>query len=446
MDEEKGISFAEILKVIFKKIWWAVGVTAVFTLAFVLVVQFWLNYKTQVYVIKFDMYFPGMESGVYPNGTTYRLYDLVSEDVLLEIQSNSNGALDSIDISKMCDNDGISIESVSHSEESGVRSDEYYFITISKQYVGNAKLAAQLVKAIANYPLVYTKRSLEKLNYDSYLLNYENGNYVDYDGKINYLIEQKDYLLEMYDALILATNADYTVEYENSQGEVSSLTLSQYRSVCSMVLNDAQVFELQSELAAERYHYDADSYVAIAANRKSVLNTQKGYLVNQRNQLIAERDALCNTIVGAGGSGTIILELESYNNRIIELGTQINEIEVELAEIDKNLAALANDNSAKEEAFNAKLDSYYAQLQEQTRTFKNIRMNVYDEEAYVRIMTNKVEAEGGMNIVLAAVVGAVVGFLSAGIVICIIDVPKYLKEREGRATANGADVREEDKS
>ncbi|MGN0813908.1 MAG: hypothetical protein ACI4MH_01595 [Candidatus Coproplasma sp.] len=438
--EEKSISIGEIIKVIFKKVWWVVGVTAAFMLVFVLVVQLWYNHNSQEYKLSYNMYFPGMSSGTYPDGTTYRMYDLVSEDVLLDIQQNSNGELDSVDISKMVANDGISIErvTIAADESKNIQADEYITVSVSTKYFKDADQAAVLLKAIANYPINYTKTSLENLTYDANLRYYENEYYVDYEGKIDYLTAQRNYLLGMYDSLIGATNSDYNVSYVNSLGAITTETLAQYRSICAMVLNDVQLSELKSELSAERYQYDAERYISIANNQKTVLNTERGYLVTEKNQLTTERDALYNSIVSSGGSvTTIIIELESYNNRIIELTSEINKIDVQLAEIDKNLAAIENIDSEKEAAFNAKLDTYYTQLQEQTKIFKTVRMNVYDEEAYVRIRTNKIVAEGGLNIILAALIGAILGFVAVCVVICIIDVPKYLKERDG-VSAEGA--------
>ena len=66
-NEENGVSISEIFKVIFKRVWWVVGVTLAFLLLFVLVVQFWLNRQQQTYTVTYTIDFPGIEEGVYPD-------------------------------------------------------------------------------------------------------------------------------------------------------------------------------------------------------------------------------------------------------------------------------------------------------------------------------------------------------------------------------------------
>jgi tetrahydromethanopterin S-methyltransferase subunit F len=92
--------------------------------------------------------------------------------------------------------------------------------------------------------------------------------------------------------------------------------------------------------------------------------------------------------------------------------------------------------------FNATLDAYYNQLLEQATVIKNVRIAVYSEKTEVVYKTNTISLEGGMNIIVAAVIGLVVGFIIAGVIICSLDMPKYLKERKEKEMAKSQPEKE----
>lgn len=77
------------------------------------------------------------------------------------------------------------------------------------------------------------------------------------------------------------------------------------------------------------------------------------------------------------------------------------------------------------------LDHYRDLLSGTTEQFRTVYRNYFEEMCDVTFASNIIEAEGGINIILAAIIGAVIGFIVVSVVICIIDLPKYIKARDG---------------
>ena len=59
----------DILKVIFKRIWWVLGATAACLLIVVLVTQLWYNKRQQFYSVSYEIVYPDSTSGKYPDGS-----------------------------------------------------------------------------------------------------------------------------------------------------------------------------------------------------------------------------------------------------------------------------------------------------------------------------------------------------------------------------------------
>ena len=79
-----------------------------------------------------------------------------------------------------------------------------------------------------------------------------------------------------------------------------------------------------------------------------------------------------------------------------------------------------------------------------TSTFRTVSESYYDAMCDISYASNVITAQGGLNIVLAALIGAVLGFIVVSIVICIIDMPKYIRQRDAAIAAAQAEENKED--
>ena len=91
--------------------------------------------------------------------------------------------------------------------------------------------------------------------------------------------------------------------------------------------------------------------------------------------------------------------------------------------------------------FTSRLNACRNLLASVTSTYKAVYSNYFDSISGVVYTTNKLTAQGGINVFAAAIAGAVVGAILAGIGICIKDLPSYMRQRrDDAASENNQDV------
>ena len=79
MEETEGISFLEICRIIYKKIWIVVAVTI--ALGVICAGAFWIKNKADAkYEFSFGLDFPGYEEGTYPDASAFNYKDIISEE------------------------------------------------------------------------------------------------------------------------------------------------------------------------------------------------------------------------------------------------------------------------------------------------------------------------------------------------------------------------------
>ena len=107
--EEQGIT----LGVIFKRIWKAklvLGITGVTTCAVALLgVHFVYSKPSREYISEAKLSFEGIDTDKYPNGTNFYYQSIISYENLVKVKDSSSEYAD-IDVDKIVDKDGISIE------------------------------------------------------------------------------------------------------------------------------------------------------------------------------------------------------------------------------------------------------------------------------------------------------------------------------------------------
>lgn len=427
-EEEKGISIGEIFKIIFKRIWWVVAVTAAVMIAFVCVVQFWYNANEQSYSASFDIRLPsykenpdGTISEEYPDGTVLK----VSDSVLLEnlqliknetfvAESQRTGKFSNIDIEKMVNEDDVEF-----SREIKAMEDETYeynyTVKISKKYFKNSTQAVDFVKSVAEFSVNNAKRIVNSMNYSERLARYDR--YPTYEEKIEALIEQKEYLVETYKDL-----------KELYSGEYVPAGLNSAKSLDDYILDLTDVFDLrqqeavQSTVNANYYVYDTETYLKTADENIASLRVKIKENEKRIAAQVAERDKLTanGSIQETTEFDKIIADLTDKNAVMLN---EIEKIEKTKSEIEKYIA------DGSKVKFDERLNEIRAQLEEATQTLKAVNIATYNEKAQAIYVNNKVVVDGGMNIILAAVIGAVLGFVIVSVVVLIIDLPKYKRAK-----------------
>jgi hypothetical protein len=403
MEEERGVSLKEIFSVIFKRVWWLVGAIAACVLIFVLVVQFYYNPSKRTYTVDYNIEYPNSVSGQYPDGTAFRLSDLTTLKTLEYIKSTDESFAD-IDVSKMIEEDDISISQVTDSTTNETNIE----LSVKVKYFSNKEQAQKFIKAIAEFPIEYVKTLVDTSEYYANLTAFSAAR--SYDSQITMLESQLSYVDQMYASLVNLYGQYYTV---------NGKSLSVYRLELNNVFSSEDLLQLNSELTNGRYVKDADKYLEGAQAEIDAYNKQISYNNKRIEALREERDKISDSQS----------DVETFNKAILDLVTANSDLQQKIDIINERVASINSADKSAQTAFEAKLESYVSALKTATDTFKDVRIAVYEEKSVTIYNTNKIEASGGLNIILAAVIGAVVGFVVAGVVICIIDMPKYLKKR-----------------
>ena len=427
--EEYGITLGEICRIIFRRVWWVIGVTAAFLLITVLLVQFWYNPNNRQYTVSYNIRFPDSSSGLYPDGTPLRVTDSVLLGSLTEIKSGtySEGEenapdFSDIDIEDMVENDAISLTAVTtEASDSGEAGWSGYRLTVSYKYFKDSAQAVAFIKKIAEYPIDKAQYIVENALYNYNLTQYDVG--TTYEAKIAALINQKNYVMSIYDFI------------KNNYGETyrplgaSDKTITDYINEASTIFDSRIQSAYYNTVTANYYVWDTETYkltanASIEATRIEIANNEA--IVSALEEKIAELDK----------SGTAFDQIEAYHEKIASYVERNTQLETSIKTTEETLAKIEiyeSDPQAVEDKaeFDAQLDSTRAQLATLTETAKSLRIATYQNESMVLYVNNTIETEGGINILVAAVVGAVLGFIIVSVVILIKDMPEYKRRKYG---------------
>ncbi len=444
--EENVISIGEIFKVIFRRVWWVVGVTAAFLLIFVMVAQFWYNKNNQTYSVNYEMYFPGMNEGYYPDGTQYRLDSVVSVETLVKIR-NSNEEFDNIDVEQMVQNDEISITKVAVTAEdssTGV-AQSYFTLNVSAKYFKNSDQAAAFIREVAAYPVNYALEVVQTLSHDDNLKIYD-ANYTDtFKKKIDQLTGQSNYLVDGYKDIANVVGSLYIV---------NGKTIAEYQKEVAAIFDETEVERIRLQIQTKKYDeedfIEYGKFVENSNNKIELYNKQ----IQLNNKIVSAVEIKLDELLeklNAMGQTIIAADVAEYINTIANYQDQ----NARLQDAIDILNELINDKSQEEvqqdiNAILLSLDSYKEQLNEATTVYANVYKQFYNETCVVSFRSNKIAATGGINIILAALIGAVIGFVVVSIVIYIIDMPKYRRNKaamlEGAQSDTEAELPEKDES
>lgn len=426
-NEEKGVSVAEIFKVIFRRVWWVVGVTVACLLAFVLVIQFWYNRENQTYSVNYTIYFPGIETGTYPDGTPFRYSNVVSGEALKSVAA-SDELLSDLDVDGMVRADDIHISPLTVTSDSGVETvvDRSYTLSVKVKYFKSGEQAVAFLRAVTEYPLTRAKEIISGTASEGYIDIYNGAG--TFEDKIQALADQRDYLVEAYDDMISSVSAEYVVD---------GRTLSDYRLKVSAAFSADDEDYLLSRLSTGNYVLDYERFSETAEAQLSSLTQQKANNQARIEALREERDAA----LSAGNA----VSVESFNAIIARLVNANVDIEQEMAEINGKLEWI--ESAGRDEdiaAFTAELDACRDALVGQIEVFKAVSEKYYDAMCDITYSNNTISPEGGINIILAAAIGAVLGFIIVSVIICIVDMPGYLKRRNAAQSGECLPGREDE--
>ena len=203
--EEQGITFGEI----FKRIWKAklvLGITGVTTCAVALLgVHFAYSKPSREYVSEAKLSFAGINNDKYPDGTNFYYQSIISYENLVKVKDSSSEYAD-IDVDKIVDKDGISIEQkekttyAANGQEMTDLMKDTFILKVKSSYFSSDTQAKHFVNDLFSQPLEVASNYYTNITYDYNLKIFDVQN--TYESQISLINSQKDLLINGYNGLI----------------------------------------------------------------------------------------------------------------------------------------------------------------------------------------------------------------------------------------------------
>lgn len=413
-ENENGISLGEIFKVIFRRKWILLGVSVVCALLMG-IFSFVANKSDKVYQIKLKIDSPAIEGSLYPDGTSFTYKDLVSYDNLQSVKE-SNEKFADINIDTLFYQDGITVKTEYRSMRDETAEDQptgYYIFTTNSKYFKSYSVTVDYVKSVAESAVSYIEKSTLSLDHSVNLALYANAE--TYSEKISYLEAQKNYLRNGYNKFVQLYGEQYAV---------NGKTLASYIGELESSFSAYNIDNLKQELENKYYALEEEKQVY-----KQMSEIWLKDLTDEKADNASKIESLSAYLMELlQASSAQNIELDSLNEQIVALTVRQVDIEREMTEINNKLNALDTQDTAE---FDAKLAKHYSALDAQTEIFGDVYVKTNSEKSRVVYDTNSLQnISENKNVVLYAIVGLIGGFVVAAIVILIVDLPKYIKNRK----------------
>lgn len=417
-NNEEGISLFQVIKVMLGRKIILACVTAGVALVAVLAILFGYNNMSQTYSATYTYSNPTITSGEYADGSAFNYRALATEAVLKSVKE-SDSSFSSIDISKMIDEDGISITgNITYDTEGKNVLSSDYTITIKKKMFKNQKQAKSFIKALSEYPVDVNTSIVSKMTNDYYLTSYEDS-YM-YENMAQYLNLQYEYLTSGYEELI-ETYGDKIL----SNGMSVSASLNKLTSYFTENSIEALESELKDNIYVRNYDATKDEYESKYEHYCALYASN-----NNKIDVLEEK---VNSILTAAGSSSV--DVSAYTDLIVEYTVENMEYSEYIKyygnvlgkfdTTDPNYIEKATD--LENAAFELKIQSYYSKLLEYTKTYTDVLKEVINSNDSVYFNKSSIITQnGGLSTIMALAVSLVFGFVVACCTNLIIDRKKLV--------------------
>ena len=423
-EEKEGISIGDI----FKKIWHAkitLGVSFVVILVLgVFGIHYLYTKPNQIYTGSVTYQFKGSTEGLYPNGTTFD-YRTMIEPEQLETIKNSKEEYANIDIDKMLEKNAISVSLLTgqatneNGETVTVDLPNYVSIQCSASYFDNETQAKNFLKDVLDAPNYHANSLYDAIDFESNLTLANVS--LTYEDQIDYLILQRDLVIENYEELSSVFGRNAYTDKNNT-------------STITQTLTSIKSFFTTNNLS---------SLQTLATNEQYVKSKQEGeitQLTNELNRLVAEYNSNSNQINNlqtewdkiTNSGSTIISSPNDFLTAIYELTTANSKLYDRIETLSQKLGYTLSTSSGKlvlnknegeqtyKEAtpeFKTQLNTITTNLTAYTEQLQLTTEYLYTNYAKpIYTLTSVVEISGGLNIIL----NGAISFVVAAILACVI--------------------------
>lgn len=417
--EDDGISLTELFHIIFKRKWILLGITAFIFIVSIICSKFIINRNKEYYTVTFSLDYPESSNDKYPDGTSFNYRKIISFDNLIATKALDQG-FNSIDIDSLYDTNSIKITEVTKNDAPTGE----YIIGAKAKYFSSKKIAKKFLSELTNIPIDKVNEIISQMDYDSNLSSYKKS--MVYDSQINYLIAQKDFILNGYNNLINYYSSGLMI-YSLKDSEGKTKTVKEYLAEFTIYFDNNDIDSLKSELEVNGYVKDETYLETIVLQRDALIKEKK----ENENKIEALTLQLKNLVNDVYSGSSLNPSYEAFNTQIADLTTRNVELDSQIELLNKYINESSSISAVDKASFEAKLENYYKALEEFTTTYKNVMQAAYSENSMVDYNDNSIIIlEGSVKTAYVAILGLVGGFVVASCIILIMDLPKYKKNNK----------------
>ncbi len=417
-ETENGLTLGEICRIVFKRIWYVLGASALVTIVAVLLIALVMNPRKVTYRGDFQVIYPLSEAQKYPNGAPFLYHDILSNASLKEIVA-ADEDLKGLDVDKLLREEAVTF--VAEMDEETKLYTGKYSLYLKGRYFSDYAKASRFASAISQ---TFVERINDSAQSVSYLVDVAVFDAMPFEKQLQSLADQKSKLLGEVDKWSALYHETY---------RVNGKTLKNIRAEIETVYGDVTKKTIETEL--ERCGYVAVSDIA---KRKSEIQEEISY-----NDL--QMKALEEAIKTMGGgidaptTPQAALMLAAQDDTSGSTGDDPNKWVINIQSVSdllQNYSKFVTRNEqlkyqltqlteANITEFSASVKKQFNLISEKAEMLAEVSAQIYRDNSRVFANQEELRRDGETNVVFVAIAAFVLVFFLAALAVFMLDAPKY---------------------
>ena len=405
ISQNDGLSLLDIIKLIWKRKILVGIITLIVLIISLLLILFWYNPNNATYQSDFELTFSGSDQDIYPTGKKFNYRDIVSLDRLNKIKQSNSKYID-----KLYDENNIRMSILASSDTTKISNN--YSIVVADSGINDEKVIKDFINDLLKD---VTNEIIVDVNSISYTYNFSGvDNYSLYTDVLNFLIYQKDIIINAYENLILTYGESYSIDGTTLNAKLSTIN----NTIKNLSLNG-----LLSMAEQNRYVIDSQD----VENYNSLITTRISSLLRIKE----ENDLIINSYSNLGS----LIVYEDIQKRIAQNASIVLQLRNLLNSYNETNYSFTNEDilapSLPSEEYKLTIESVYKEINDLAIDLENDVKAMGSDSLILNFESNSiVEKSGTINIFIAIVGGLVLGVILGSVVVLIIDIPRLNKNNK----------------
>lgn len=404
------IDLADLIRIYIHKWLLLCIVSAIAAVAVFLVISLFVNKSSRRQSIEFELFYPDIESGLYPDGTTFLYQEITSEEFITKAISSDFTKFGHLNTSSLVKGSAISIKRETITDKDGnVEQTNRYTLTVNPAFFSNSDEIEQFLNALVDIVTDKIQSSASSVYYNVYLDSFNNSD--TFQNKLELLKTQKEYISKRYEEWIESYGEQYTV---------ADVKLSRYFENANQAFSDKEYNSLNYELQKRQYVFNkGEDEELVCTLQIEILNDE---FEDNKKKIQGLTEALEALRAGEKTSQSDLSGKSNetyYYEKIAEYTERQVDIEREITNLETQIANMSLVSETKK--FNDKLEKVYESLLSQTQTLEQVvAPAIYKEKTSAIFDSTGFVTSGTKSAPLFAAIAFVGVYLVTGFIMLII--------------------------